>query len=261
MVRGLELEGEDVDRSAESPMSQVHADSGMSEPYCLEISVESVEAALAATRGGAERIELCGNADVGGTTPSSQLLGAAREQVALPIFVMIRPRGGNFFYSDAEFAIMRDDIESAKRFHADGLVLGLLTASRQVDIDRTRQLIEHAKPLPVTFHRAFDECADLSRALEDVGKTGATRVLTSGGRRTAPEAWEILRELVRLAGERITVMPGSGLHAGNIGKAVTMTGAREYHAGLSSLVPRPTADLALFEAEVRKLSAALSSAD
>jgi len=156
---------------------------------------------------------------------------------------------------------MRDDIESAKRFHIDGVVLGLLNGCGQVDIDRTRQLAEHANPLPVTFHRAFDECADLSGSLEDVIKTGAARLLTSGGKRTAPEALDVLGNLVRQAGDRITVMPGSGLHAGNIRKAVLMTGAREYHAGLSSVVSCPEKNPSAFEQEVRKLAAALGSRD
>ena len=113
-----------------------------------------------------------------------------------------------------------------------------------VDIERTKELVERARPLPITFHRAFDECVDLRTSLEDVIKTGATRLLTSGGKQTAPEALDVLGELVRIAGERLIVMPGSGLHAGNIREAVAKTGAREYHGGLSSVVANPANNIA-----------------
>jgi copper homeostasis protein len=152
---------------------------------------------------------------------------------------------------------MRRDIQAAKEFQMDGVVLGLLNADGCIDIERSAQLVEHAKPLVVTFHRAFDECRDLQKSLEDVIKTGAARLLTSGGKRTAPEALGVLGELVRIAGERLIVMPGSGLHAGNIRDTVDKTGAREFHAGLSSLVANPADNLAAFEAEVRKLASAL----
>jgi copper homeostasis protein len=233
----------------------------MSGPHILEISLESVDAAMAAERGGAQRIELCSNAREGGTTPAPELLQAARECVRLPIFSMIRPRGGNFVYSDGEFVAMESDVDSAKQLRADGIVLGLLTADGRIDIGRTRRLVERARPLPVTFHRAFDDCADLRASLEDVIKTGAARLLTSGGKETAPEALDLLADLVRLAGGRITVMPGSGLHAGNIREAVRRAGAREYHAGLSSVVSRPAANVGAFEEEVKKLADILRRCD
>jgi copper homeostasis protein len=229
--------------------------------YVLEITVESVEAAMAAERGGAQRIEFCGNAREGGTTPSDELLNAVRERVTLPIVSMVRPRGGIFFYSDVEFVAMQREIEAAKKFRMDGVVLGLLNAKGHVDVERSAQLVEQARPLPVTYHRAFDECGDLRKSLEDVIKTGAARLLTSGGKRTAPEALELLGDLVRIAGDRLRVMPGSGLHAGNIREAVKKTGAREFHAGLSSVVPHPTNNLGAFEGEVRKLAAALAPSD
>ena len=229
--------------------------------YILEISVESVEAASAAGRGGAQRIEFCSNARDGGTTPSAELLREVRERLRLPILSMVRPRGGNFVYSDDEFAAMQQDLEMAKRMRMDGVVLGLLDTDGQVDIERTRQLVEQAKPLEVTYHRAFDDCADLRKALEDVIETGATRLLTSGGKKTAPEALEVLGDLVRIAGERIIVMPGSGLHAGNIRETVAKTGAREYHAGLSSVISDPGDELQAFEAEVSKLAGALRDCD
>ena len=229
--------------------------------YVLEISVESVEAALAAERGGAQRIEFCSNAREGGTTPSDELLSAVRARVTLPILSMVRPRGGNFFYTDAEFVDMQREIAAAKKFRMDGIVLGLLGANGHIDVRRSAQLVELARPLPVTYHRAFDECGDLRESLEDVIKTGAARLLTSGGKRTASEALPLLRDLVRIAGHRLIVMPGSGLHAGNILEAVQETGAREFHAGLSSVVPDPLNNLGAFEREVRKLAAALTPHD
>jgi copper homeostasis protein len=229
----------------------------MQSGYLLEISVESVEAAMAAERGGASRIEFCNNARVGGTTPSDELLRAVRGRVRLPIFSMVRPRAGNFFYSADEFAAMQRDIDAAKECGMDGVVLGLLKADGEVDVARTKQLVGQARPLPVTFHRAFDECTDLQGALEEVIKTGATRLLTSGGKRTAPEALETLGDLARIAGERLVVMPGSGLHAGNIRDAVTKTGVREFHAGLSSVVARPAGKIGAFEREVGRMVEAL----
>jgi copper homeostasis protein len=229
----------------------------MQNRFILEISVESVDAAMAAKLGGASRIEFCSNTRIGGTTPSDELLRAVRERVSLPIFSMVRPRGGNFFYSDAEFEAMQRDIDAAKECGMDGVVLGLLTADGEIDVARSVQLAERARPLPVTFHRAFDECVELRRSLEDVIATGAIRLLTSGGRPTAPEALGVLGELVRIAGKRLVVMPGSGIHAGNIREVVQKTGACEYHAGLSSVVANATVDIRAFEEEVRKLAAAL----
>lgn len=230
----------------------------MKNSQLLEISVESVEAAMAAVRGGAQRIEFCSNSGIGGTTPTPELLRAVRERVHIPIFSMVRPRGGNFCYSDDEFAAMQREVELAKQFGIDGIVLGLLDAAGNIDIARTAQLVEMARPLPATFHRAFDECAgDLRVALDDVIETGAARLLTSGGKKTAPEALDLLGELVRIAGKRLIVMPGSGLHAGNIRDAVRATRAREFHAALSSVVALPAKELGRFEVEVRKLGEAL----
>jgi copper homeostasis protein len=233
----------------------------MKNRYALEISVESVAAARAAERGGAQRIEFCSNARVGGTTPSTELMREVRSYVRIPIFVMNRPRAGDFVYSEAEFEKMRRDVEIAKQVGMDGIVLGLLKADGKIDIGRSRELIERARPLPITFHRAFDECHDLYGALEDIVETGAARLLTSGGRPTAPEALGMLGELVERAGERMIVLPGSGLHAGNIREAVQKTCAREFHAGLSSVVARPAENLVAFEEVVRKMAVALAECE
>jgi copper homeostasis protein len=233
----------------------------MQNGFLLEISVESVETAMAAERSGADRIEICGNLSVGGLTPAGSLMAGTRANVQLPIFAMIRPRAGDFVYSDEEFATMKKSIKFAKQLQVEGAVLGILTADSRIDVARTRELVALASPGPVTFHRAFDECADLRVALEEVIQTGATRLLTSGGKRTAPEALGVLGELVRIAGERLIVMPGSGLHAGNIRDVAKKSGAREYHAGLSSMVAEPANNLGAFEREVRKLADALAAGD
>jgi copper homeostasis protein len=222
----------------------------------LEISVESVERAVAAERGGASRIELCGELEVGGVTPSVELMRAARVRVQSPIFAMVRPRGGDFVYSNVEFEAMKRSIEVARESGMDGVVLGMLGGDGSVDVARTAELVRAAVPLPVTFHRAFDESADLFVALEGVVATGATRLLTSGGAATAPEAAARIAELVRLARGRVIVMPGSGVTAENAAEIAAVTGATEFHAGLSSVVGRE-AESDSFEVEVRRLVEAL----
>ena len=231
----------------------------MNRKYLLEISVESGEAAAAAERGGAHRIEFCSNAREGGTTPTPEMLRAVRECVRIPIMSMVRPRAGNFVYSAAEFEEMAREIEVAKKEGMDGIVVGMLNGGRAVDLERTKALAVLARPLPVTFHRAFDECVDLRKSLEDVIQTGATRLLTSGGRQTAAEAVGVLGKLVEQASERLIVMPGSGITPANIAEVARGTRAREYHAGLSSLVARPAANLRKFEQAVRELADALAS--
>jgi copper homeostasis protein len=220
----------------------------------LEISVETLEAALAAERGGADRIELCKNLSAGGVTPNAELLRAVRAQVHIPIFSMVRPRAGDFVHSGAEFSEMRRSITDAKESGMDGVVLGILTKDRRVDVARTRELVEFAKPLPVTYHRAFDEAADLHQALEDVMQSGAKRILTSGGAKSALEGAAVLAKLTEAAGDRITIVPGAGISAANILEVAQRTKAREFHSGLSSALPYGSKDYKKFEEEVRKLA-------
>jgi copper homeostasis protein len=219
----------------------------------LEISVEALEAAAAAERGGADRIELCNDLSTGGLTPQTALLRAVRQQIQIPIFGMIRPRAGDFVYSPAEFAQMKESIAEARDVGASGLVLGILKPDRTVDIDRSRELVELVRPLPVTFHRAFDECADLSQALEDVVRSGAARILTSGGAATALEGAGKVEMLVAAAGERIRIVPGAGIHAANILQLAKTTRAQELHSGLSSVLPRGQTNYVKFEKEVRAM--------
>jgi copper homeostasis protein len=227
-------------------------------PYLLEISVETAEAAVAAERGGAQRIELCAELRLGGLTPGEELMRQAREQVRLAIFAMIRPRAGDFVYSPEEIAHMRRDIATAKRLGMDGVVLGLLTEDCRVDVERTRELVKLAQPLPVTFHRAFDDVVDLGAALEDVIETGAARILTSGGAPTAPQGIGALATLVAAAGNRITIVPGSGVNASNVLEVAQHTHAREFHSGLGTRIPYGSRNDALVEDEVRKMAHVLA---
>jgi copper homeostasis protein len=227
--------------------------------YLLEISVETLEAALAAQRGGADRVELCGNLNIGGVTPTVEMMWTVREQLHIPIFVMIRPRGGEFDYSEVEFAEMKRSIDKAKQAGMDGVVLGILTKDRFVDIERTRELAAIARPLPATFHRAFDDCANPYEALEDVAQTGASRILTSGGAKTALEGAAPLAKLVAEGGNRITIVPGAGISASNIARVVKETRAKEFHSGLGTLLPYGSQDYKRFESEVRKLTEQLAS--
>jgi copper homeostasis protein len=222
--------------------------------YVLEISVETLEAAMAAERGGADRIELCKNLSVGGVTPDDELRRTVRAQVHIPIFSMVRSRAGEFVYSGAEFSEMRRSITNAKESGMDGVVLGALTKDHRVDVARTRELVELAKPLPVTYHRAFDEAADLHQALEDVIQSGAKRILTSGGAKSALEGGAVLGKLVEATGDRITIVPGAGISAKNIEQVARRTKAREFHSGLSSALPYGSKDYKKFEEEVRKLA-------
>ena len=208
----------------------------MSSPSVLEICVESVDHAVAAERGGAHRIELCSDLSSGGITPSVGLMQTARRHVNIPIHVLIRPRAGDFCYSDRELEIMRDDILAAKQMGMDGLVLGILDENNRIDVKRARMLVEFAHPLPVTFHRAFDHAKNRSAALEDVIQTGARRILTSGGELRATDALSVLAHLAHAAASRILIMPCGGINSTNIVRIVRATLAREIHTsvGLSS---------------------------
>jgi copper homeostasis protein len=225
----------------------------------LEISIETAEAAVAAERGGAQRIELCSHLRLGGLTPGEELMSIVRESVRAPIFAMIRPRTGDFVNPSDELAQMLCDIAAAQRAGMNGIVLGVLTQAHQVDVERTRELVMAAQPLAVTFHRAFDDVADLDAALDDVIETGAARILTSGGAATAPAAVDKLARLVAAAKERVIILPGGGINASNVVQVARQSGAREIHSGLGSVLAYGQEDYALFENEVRALAAQLAS--
>lgn len=205
----------------------------------LEICVESVESAIAAEKGGADRVELCASLAEGGLTPSLGMIHAVRGAINIGIYVMIRPRGGDFLYSDAEFRIMRQDIELARKAGADGLVLGLLNADGSVDVERTAELVSLAGPMKVTFHRAMDMARDRESALEAVISTGAARVLTSGGANTAVDGASALRTLVEQSRGRIGIMVAGNVRPGTLQQLAEQTGAHQFHAALRAPVPSP----------------------
>lgn len=181
----------------------------------VEICAYSLQSCLTAQTAGAHRIELCGGQAEGGTTPSAGLIQLARQHLTIPLYVMIRPRGGDFLYADTELAVMRADLETAKKMGVDGIVLGMLRANGTVDIERTQQLVYQAHPLPVTFHRAFDMTRDPQEALEAVIQTGAIRILTSGQQSSAEAGLPLLRQLVKQTAGRIELMAGAGVNPTN----------------------------------------------
>jgi copper homeostasis protein len=205
----------------------------------LEVCIDSVESAIAAERGGARRVELCSDLLEGGITPGAGLIATVRRRIAIDLFVMIRPRGGDFCYTGPEFEVMQEEIKQAHQLGANGVVLGVLDEDGRVDVDRTRQLVDLAAPLPVTFHRAIDMTPDLSAALESVVAAGARRILTSGG---APDAARGAAEIARMiesAKGRIAIMPGGGVSADTIAAIAKITGAVEFHSSARTAFRSP----------------------
>ena len=194
-----------------------------------EICVDSVAGVRAAKAGGADRVELCGDLLEGGTTPSLGMIRQARTIAGIGLNVIIRPRGGDFLFDDDEYRVMEADIDTAKAEGADGVVIGLLTADGRVDARRTRELITRARPLSVTFHRAFDMTPDPFEALEALIALGVDRVLTSGQEATVLEGLPLITELVRRAGERTVIMPGGGITPRNAERIVRAVQPREMH--------------------------------
>jgi copper homeostasis protein len=195
----------------------------------FEICVDSIAGVRAAKAAGADRVELCADLLEGGITPSRGMIRQARKIAGIGLNVMIRPRGGDFLFDDDEFAIMRLDIETTKDEGADGVVIGLLTAAGEVDIGRTRELIALARPLSITFHRAFDMTPEPFRALETLIELGVDRVLTSGQEASVLEGLPLIVDLMNRAGSRIVVMPGGGITARNVERIVAAAKPREIH--------------------------------
>ena len=198
--------------------------------FKLEVIAFNIESCQLAQKSGAHRIELCDNPGEGGTTPSIGMIKAARENVDIELFPIIRPRGGDFLYSDDEFDIMKEDILQCKKIGCDGVVIGLLHADGTVDKIRTSQLVNLAYPMSVTFHRAFDRANDPFKAMEDIIECGCERILTSGQQPTALEGIELILALIKKAEERIIMMPGSGLRSDNIISIAQQSGAVEFHS-------------------------------
>jgi copper homeostasis protein len=194
-----------------------------------EICVDSVAGVRAARAAGANRVELCANLLEGGTTPSRGMIKTARAIAGIGLHVIIRPRGGDFLYDEDEFAIMTADIDAAKEEGADGVVIGLLSAEGDVDTPRTRELIARARPLSVTFHRAFDMTRDPFAALETLIGLGVNRILTSGQEATVLEGLPLIADLIRRAGNRIIIMPGAGITPRNATRVISEARPKEIH--------------------------------
>lgn len=197
--------------------------------YKLEICANSVASCIEAQKGGAYRVELCAAIPEGGTTPSYGDIALARELLDIKLNVIIRPRSGDFLYSSLEQRIMLKDIEISRQLGVDGVVIGCLTADGEVDMKRNRELIDAAEGMSVTFHRAFDMCRDPFDSLEKIIALGCQRILTSGQQRQAEQGIPLLKELVKQAGNRTIIMPGSGVNMHNILTIAKETGAREFH--------------------------------
>lgn len=221
----------------------------------IEIAANSVASALAAQEGGAHRIELCAALEIGGLTPSHAQISRARERIRIPMYVLIRPRGGDFVYDDLEFETMLKDIETCVSIGCDGVVVGALDESGYIDMQRCAAMIAAAGKLGVTFHRAFDVSRDLRHALENIIALGCERVLTSGGESTALAGASLIAQLVEQANGRISVMPGSGVDATNIAMLRAQTGAAEFHASAKRMLRSRMSDArnlqGMIEGEVR----------
>ena len=201
----------------------------------VEAAVDTLHSAIVAERAGAGRIELCASLHDGGTTPSAGLIGAVKARVRIPVFVLIRPRGGDFVYSDTDVDVMRRDIDVARARNADGIVIGALDDRGEIDVRTIPELVVAAGQMPVTFHRAFDATPDLAESIEKLIDAGVSRVLTSGGAPTALEGAPQLARLVAQARTRITVMAGGGIREHNVREIIAASGVGEVHTRISSI--------------------------
>ncbi|MEZ4973909.1 MAG: copper homeostasis protein CutC [Cyclobacteriaceae bacterium] len=204
--------------------------------FC-EVVVYNMESALKAQEGGADRIELCDNPGVGGTTPSYAMIEQVRQNISMDVYVMLRPRGGDFLYSNYEFHIMKRDLYQCQKLSVDGVVFGILNTDGTIDKKRCAELIRIAKPLKVTCHRAFDMTRDPFEALEDCIEVGFDRILTSGQCATAIEGAELIRQMKSKAGDRIKIMAGSGVRANNVKQLIETTRVDEIHFSAASVRP------------------------
>lgn len=205
----------------------------------LEICTYSLEYAIAAQSGGADRVEFCTGPAEGGTTPSAGSIELARQYLKIKLNVLIRPRGGDSLYTAREFGAIKQDIQLCRQLGVDGVVVGVLLANGHVDRERSGELVELARPMSVTFHRAFDMVADPIAALEDIIAIKCGRILTSGQAPSAMEGADRIAELVRLAGDRIIIMPGGGVRDTNLAALAAKTKAREFHSSARTFIPSP----------------------
>lgn len=208
----------------------------MNSTICMEICVDSLSSAISAEKGGADRIELCDNLVVGGTTPSAAMVELARKYLTIGIHVLIRPRSGDFCYSPLEWEVMKRDIEIAKSLGVNGIVTGVLRPNGEIDVDMMKEILQLARPLTVTFHRAFDMTRDPLEALDTLISLGVERVLTSGQKSKAILGVDLIRQLVQRAQNQIIIMPGVGISAANVKDIIANTGVKEVHMSLKEKV-------------------------
>lgn len=203
----------------------------------LEIAVFNIQSAIMAADTGADRLELCENYNEGGTTPSYGFLKLVREKISIPVFPIIRPRGGDFLYNGDEFEVMLKDILLCKELGFEGAVTGILKADGAIDVERSKKLADAAYPLELTFHRAFDRCNEPFAAVEQIIRSGFKRILTSGQKPTATEGAGLIRQLVQQAGDKIIIMPGSGVRSSTINELKNITQAKEFHSSALKKIP------------------------
>jgi copper homeostasis protein len=205
----------------------------------FEVCAFNIQSAVIAEKAGAARVELCDNPIEGGTTPSYGTIKATREKISILLYPIIRPRSGNYFYSEEEYEIIRNDIQICRELGCDGISVGAQTMNSEIDTEMLKRIVEWAGPMGVTCNRAFDCAPDPFKALEDVISCGCERILTSGLKSAAPDAGELLGKLVKQAGERIIIMPGAGIKSTNIRKLAEESGAKEFHGSARVVAPNP----------------------
>ncbi len=203
----------------------------------LEVCAFHIESCLIAERAGAARVELCDNPMEGGTTPSYGTIKKVREKISILLYPILRPRSGNYLYSDDEFAIIKEDIQMCKELNCDGISIGIQKINGDIDVERLKQIVEWAYPMGVTCNRVFDCAPEPFQALEEIIACGCERILTSGLQSAAPKGSALLKQLVQQANNRIVIMPGAGINSSNIAKLKDETGATEFHSSARRIAP------------------------
>jgi copper homeostasis protein len=205
----------------------------------LEVCAFNLQSSMIAEKVGAKRVELCENPADGGTTPSYGTIKQTREKIGISLYPIVRPRGGNYFFDEDEFAIIKQDILLCKQLGCDGISTGVSKLNGEIDTERLKRMVEWAYPMGVTCHRVFDATPDPMQALEDIITCGCERILTSGQKPSAPEGMSLLAELIQQADGRIAIMPGAGVRSGNIETLANGTGATEFHTSARMKAPDP----------------------
>lgn len=211
----------------------------MPQSFSLEVCSFNLQSSVIAERAGAVRVELCDNPVEGGTNPSYGTIKRVREKISIKLYPILRPRSGNYYYDDEDFAIIKEDIRICKELGCDGISVGIQKIDGEIDIERFKKIVEWAYPMGVTCNRAFDATPDPFQALEDIITAGCERVLTSGQASAAPDAGLILGQLVKQANGRISIMPGAGVRSSNLKKLIDESGAHEYHTSARKIIPDP----------------------